>query len=198
MYDKLGLVMRLFIAVTIDQEIKRRILKVQDQIRKEVNRSKFSPKENFHITLVFLGETPEERLPVIKEAMLSAASIDGKPASAFELSFSKAGFFRRGGKELWRLGMDTKNDLLESLQKNLTAELLARNLVFDSKPFTAHITLGREICSGLWPFKIENITVPIKRLSLMQSQHIPAAGRKPTIAYTELFGYDFVPDTAFI
>jgi hypothetical protein len=43
----------------------------------------------------------------------------------------------------------------------------------------------------LWPFKTENITVPVKRLSLMQSQYIPAAEKKNTIMYTELFGYDF-------
>ncbi|MDR2701629.1 MAG: RNA 2',3'-cyclic phosphodiesterase [Spirochaetaceae bacterium] len=182
--------MRLFIAVNVDQEIKRRILEVQDRIRKEVNRGKFPPKENFHITLVFLGETPEERLPAIKEAMIQAASTGGKPVSAFEFSFSKAGFFKRGGKELWWLGTDTKNDRLENLQKNLTSELLARNFVFDNKPFTAHITLGREIRSELWPFNTENIAVPVNRLSLMQSQHLPAAEKKSAVVYTELFGCD--------
>jgi 2'-5' RNA ligase len=182
--------MRLFIAVNFDQEIKRRILAVQDRIRKEVNKGKFPPKENFHITLVFLGEIPEDRLPIIKEAMMQAASIGGKPVSAFELSFSKAGFFKRGAKELWWLGTDAKNDQLENLQKNLASKLLAENFVIDSKPFTTHITLGREIHSGLWPFKTENITVPVKRLSLMQSRHIPSAEKKSAIVYTELFGYD--------
>ncbi|MDR2729586.1 MAG: RNA 2',3'-cyclic phosphodiesterase [Treponema sp.] len=183
--------MRLFIAVDLDQEIKHRVLAVQDRIRKEVNHGKFPEKENFHITLVFLGETPEERLPVIKEVIKQAASKSGKPVPAFELSFSRAGFFKRGARELWWLGADTKNYQLESLHKNLTSELLARNFIFDSKPFTAHITLGREIRGGLWPFETENITVPVKRLSLMQSRHIQAAGKKTTVAYTELFGYDF-------
>jgi 2'-5' RNA ligase len=128
--------MRLFIAVNFDQETKCRILSVQERIRKEVNRGKFPPKENFHITLVFLGKTPQERLPAIKEAMVQAASAGGKPVSAFELSFSMAGFFKRGAKGLWWLGTDGKNDRLETLQKNLTSELLARNIVFDSKPFS--------------------------------------------------------------
>jgi 2'-5' RNA ligase len=183
--------MRLFIAVNLDQEIKRRILAVQDRIKNEINQGKFTPKENFHITLVFLGETPEERLPAIKEVIIQAASKYGKPVSVFELSFSRAGFFKRGAKELWWLGTDAKNYQLENLHKNLTLELLARNFLFDSKPLTAHITLGREIRGGLWPFETENITVPVKRLSLMRSRHIPAAEKKSTVVYTELFGYDF-------
>jgi len=182
--------MRLFIAINFDEEVKSRFLTVQDRIRKADSRGKFPPKENFHITLVFLGETPEERLPVIRDAMVQAASSGGKPVPAFEISFNKTGFFKRGVKELWWLGMDAKNNRLESVQKNLTAELLARNCVFDARPFSAHITLGREIRSGLWPFKTETITVPVKRLSLMQSRHTQTTNRKNAVVYAELFGYD--------
>jgi 2'-5' RNA ligase len=200
--------MRLFIAVNFDEEVKRRILTVQEKIRKEAEKGTFSPPENVHITLVFLGETPEERLQEIKDAIVRSASVNGKPVPSFTTAFSNAGFFKRGPKELWWLGSDGKENRpvspaacagkvggneaggLEELQHRLALELKSRNFVLDSRPFTAHITLGREIRSSLWPFKTETIVIPVKRISLMESRHIPVPGKKTTLVYTELFGYD--------
>ena len=188
--------MRLFIAVNFSEEIKRRIKTVQEQIRKETEGGKFSLPENLHLTLVFLGETPEERLTAVKDAMIEALSIDGKPVPSFEIAFSNADFFKRGGKELWWLGPETKenNDSLTSLkelQNHLVVELQKRNFIIDSKPFTAHITLGREIRGSLWPFKTETIIIPVTRLSLMLSRHMPTSGKRNTLVYTELAGFDF-------
>lgn len=193
--------MRIFTSVNFDEETKRRLLAVQDRIRKEAGRGKFPPRENFHLTLVFLGETSEERLPEIKDAIVQAASSGEKPRPAFELSFSRAGFFKRGAKELWRLDSADDPDgteRLAELQRALASELLTRGFIIDPRPFTPHITLGREIKNGPWPFKTENIAIPVKRISLMQSRHIPAdsavrqkqvfAGRR-SLAYVEIFGY---------
>ena len=191
--------MRLFIAITFDEQIKNRIIIVQEKIREKAKKGKFPPAENFHLTLVFLGETPQERLPDIKAAMEQAASVDEKPNSPFELVFNKTGFFKRGAKELWWLGMNAtkKNGMdkrnsstetgLEKLQGRLVSELLARNFKIDSRPYTPHITLGREIISDLWPFETENIIVPFNRLSLMLSEHKPVSGKKNKLVYTELF-----------
>ena len=189
--------MRLFIAVNFDGEAKRRILAVQERIREEAKGGKFSPPENLHMTLAFLGETPEERLQAVKEAMVCSARQGGKSVPSFEITLSNTGFFRRGHKELWWLGTDSKENngnlgSLKELQSRLSAELRARNFSIESRPFTAHITLGREIQSssanGLWPFKTETIVIPVKRLSLMQSRH--TAGQKNILVYTELFGHD--------
>ena len=197
--------MRLFIAINFDDEAKRRILTVQNKIKKEAGNGKFSPPENLHLTLVFLGETAEERLPEIQEAMIQAVS-DEKFRPVINLVFSKAGFFKRGGKELWYLGTGKeKTDgetRLTSLQQRLAGELLKRNFFIDKRPFTAHITLGREIKSnptsnseltcnnGLWPFETENILIAVKRLSLMESSHVRSSGGKSVLVYTELFGYE--------
>ena len=184
--------MRLFIAVTFDEKTKRRIETVQDQLRKEAARGKFTLPENLHLTLVFLGETAEKLLPEIMDAMKKAVSPDGIPYTAFDLVFSKTGFFKRSGKELWWLGTGEENRAgekrLKELQAGLSRELTARNFSIDKRPFTAHITLGREIINGPWPFETEKITVSINRLSLMLSEHKPAQGRKNRLVYTEIFG----------
>ena len=186
--------MRLFIAVNFSKEVKQQILEVQDRIKDVVKQGKFSSPENLHLTLVFLGETPAERLPEIKNAMNQVAFSDRKPASAFYLAFSNAGFFKRGGKELWWLGIDEKNcneeKQLKALQSSLAAELTSRGFHIDRRPFTAHITLGREIKNGPWPFKTEKIPVNVKRISLMLSEHMRNPDKKNKLIYTELFGCD--------
>ena len=199
--------MRLFIAVNFDEEIKRRILAVQARIKENTKGGKFSPPENLHLTLVFLGETPEERLPEVKDAIVCSAQENGKPVPSFKITLSDTGFFKRGRKELWWLGTDAKEksgnvNILGELQRRLAAELMSRKFFIDSRPFTAHITLGREINSnfagdnsfaggnGLWPFKTEKIIIPVKRLSLMQSLRKPMDGKRNVLVYTELFGFD--------
>jgi len=188
--------MRLFIAVNFSEKVKRRILVVQDRIKEQAKKGKFPPEENLHLTLVFLGETPEDRIPEITNAMKAAVSSGEKPDPSFTITFFYAGFFKRGRKELWWLGTDARknpndNEPLKKLQKRLTSELLARNIPVDPKPFTAHITLGREITDGPWPFKTESIVIPVNRISLMLSEHKPVSGKKNTLVYTELFGYNF-------
>ena len=194
--------MRLFIAVNFDEQLKQRILAVQNRIRQGVKCGKFPPPENFHLTLVFLGEIPEEYLPKIKAVMMQAASSGGKPDIAFELVFSHTGFFKRGAKELWWLGTDSAENRrtppsrpdgiaqLEKLQKKLASEFIAHNFLVDSRSFTPHITLGREIQSNLWPFKTENINIPVRRLSLMRTERITVSQRENKLVYTELFGYN--------
>ena len=99
----LQLAMKLFMAVNFDEDIKLRIKTVQDKLKKETQRGKFSLPENLHLTLVFLGETAEDRLPEIKNAMEQTVCSDAAPIYPFDLIFSCAGFFKRGGKELWYL-----------------------------------------------------------------------------------------------
>ena len=187
--------MRLFIAVNFDNETKRQIIAVQDIIKKETQNGKFTNPDNLHLTLVFLGETAEERLPEIKNAIIQVAS-DEETNPPVKLTFSKAGFFKRGGKELWYLGLNNqKTDgetRLKTLQQRLARELLERNFVIDKRPFNAHITLGREINTGMWPFETGSIVIQIKRISLMQSHHKQDDKKKNVLVYTELFGYDIV------
>jgi 2'-5' RNA ligase len=210
--------MRLFIAVTPDNTTKRRIMAVQELIKAQSSRGKFVPPENLHLTLVFLGETPEDRLAGIKRIL------DTITVPTFEMRFSRAGFFKRAHKELWWLspdyeegghnkaGLQDKSGLLPliAIQRQLTADLLAAGFSVDTRPFRAHITLAREIrrvCSAVRPaveethyypgrpFTVEAITVRVKRISLLLSEHRrDENGRSvPGQVYTELSGKDLPP-----
>jgi 2'-5' RNA ligase len=179
--------MRLFIAVTVNDEIKRRIVELQETIKARSLKGRFTKPEHLHLTLVFLGETPGERIAEISGIMRKAA------LPPFELPLSTAGFFKRAGKELWWLGAGLPPsagadevphglDKLCRLRQNLAEGLLAAGFSIDTHPFNAHITLGREIRSTASPFTVEAIVIPVNRISLMKSER---QGR--SLVYTELF-----------
>jgi 2'-5' RNA ligase len=178
--------MRLFIAVNFSDEVKERLIAAQGQLRVRALAGRFSREEHLHLTLVFLGETPESRLPELRRIM---EGIHGQP---FRFTLTRGGFFKRPGGGLWWIGAEEERPgetgPLSGLQGQLAAMLLAQGFPIDTKPFKAHITLGRDIRlrERLDPALLvgEPVTVPVNRVSLMRSEY--SGG----LVYTELFGYN--------
>jgi 2'-5' RNA ligase len=182
--------MRLFIAVNFDEEVKDALTALQDRLRNLAAGGNFSRRENLHLTLAFLGETPESRVPPIGEIIRDLPVGKGSPG----LNLCRAGCFRHGGKELWWIGPapdDPGLPFLLELRRRLTTGLEQRGADYDRRAFNAHITLGREI-RGV-PRAAEpaalvpegGVPLPLKRLSLMQSGR--AGG---LLSYVELYGRD--------
>jgi 2'-5' RNA ligase len=176
--------MRLFIAVNFDDQVKGRFLEAQGRIRAKSRGGNFSREENLHLTLVFLGETPGERLPEIGRIMGQTAG----PSPG--LVFSGLGCFSRARKELWYLGAEEGPGLerVRMIREGLCSGLLALGFPIDTRPFRAHVTLGREIrrdLTGENPDWDERIVVPVRRISLMRSDH-----HRGLLVYTELFGQE--------
>jgi len=189
---------RLFIAINCNGTTKKLLLSVQDNIKAQSLKGNFSRPENLHLTLVFLGETPEEQIPpicsVIKKAALQEAG--QSPITPFTLTFSQTGCFRHSGKELWWIGVDCSAHaeladpslaMLKNLRQRITAGLSAANIAYDDRPFRPHITLGREIKHET-PIVLrqQKIALPVNRISLMKSERLSGAS-----VYTEIFGLDF-------
>jgi 2'-5' RNA ligase len=93
-----------------------------------------------HVTLAFLGNTPDERLGDVAAAAETAA----RAVTAFDIELDRPGRFPASGKPriVW-LGMGAGAAALLALGERLRAELARRDLAFDSKPLRAHVTLGR-------------------------------------------------------
>jgi 2'-5' RNA ligase len=186
--------MRLFIAINCGDEIKNRLLSVQDKIKSQSLKGNFSRPENLHLTLVFLGETPEDQVPEICAVIKEAAK---PPVAPFTLTFSQTGCFTHSGKELWWIGTgraDPSLNILKKLRQRITGGLSAAGVTFDDRRFNPHITLGREIKHNA-PIVIpqQEITYPVNRISLMKSERLGG-----TLTYTEIFGQDLaaVPSAA--
>jgi 2'-5' RNA ligase len=178
--------MRLFIAVNFSDEVKNRIVNIQEQLRAQTVTGNFTRPGNFHLTLAFLGETPEEKLKPLFRIM---EEIHAPP---FDISFSSAGCFSHSRKELWWIGAEPDcpglgllkaihQQLIDRLDKEV--DFQGKSFSVDKRPFNAHITLGREI-KHFGPIALDKpcITVRVDRISLMKSEHV-----KGVLTYTELF-----------
>jgi 2'-5' RNA ligase len=173
--------MRLFIAVNFDNAVKERLLEIQAQLRSQSTRGNFTRRENLHLTLAFLGETPEEKLP----SLLKIANDVRSLPEPIELSFTHTGCFTHSHKNLWWVGADESCPGLRRLRAihgELIKRLLDAGFSVDKRPFNPHITLGREIKHlQQIDLKCDEIKVKIDRISLMKSEHI-----RGVLTYTEL------------
>lgn len=127
--------MRLFVALDIDADIRRRITEFRNQMRPLAPDVRWVEPETFHITLQFLGET--KRLDEIQRALQSVR------AAPIALSFRNAGFFPspKSPRVFW-IGIEADQNLQELV--NCVGQVL-RPLGFepDAAPFKPHLTLAR-------------------------------------------------------
>jgi RNA 2',3'-cyclic 3'-phosphodiesterase len=178
--------LRLFVSINCDNNVKKQLLAVQDKIRTQSVKGNFSLPENLHLTLVFIGETPADKVQPITSAIDKALTPHIAP---FSLAFSATGCFKHSNKELWWIGTE-RNDIyietLKTIRRRITEELLSKGVSFDNRPFNPHITLGREIKHEA-PIIIpkQEIIYPVERISLMKSERV--SGK---LTYTEIFGRD--------
>ena len=95
-------------------------------------------RENFHVTLAFLGDTPLGSVEAIRGCLEEAARLP-----AFDAGLGGLGAFPHAGEPrvVWHglaAGSREAGNLADRVRRNLKAAKLA----FDGKPFRAHITLA--------------------------------------------------------
>src|SRR5437868_13188406 len=79
--------MRLFVAIDLDEQIRQKILRFMEGVSGFARDVRWMKPEALHLTLKFIGEFPEAKLPELKQAMASVRS------EAFDISFAGTGFF---------------------------------------------------------------------------------------------------------
>ena len=128
--------MRLFIAVELSEEMKNALRRAQDELCDHGVRGRFTPAENMHLTLAFIGEVPDAE-PVLEA--LSKVSF-----TPFSLCLEGLGCFG----DLWWAGMEA-SDALASLARTVRHALADAGVPFDRKRFSPHITLIRKTKSRM-------------------------------------------------
>ena len=122
--------MRLFIAIELEEQFRAILTGVQDAWRRRGVQGSFTPPENLHLTLAFLGEYPDP------DAVLEAMERVHFPPVQLRLD----GFGSFG--DLYWCGLES-GGALEQLSGKLRRALAEDDLPFDRKRFRAHITLVR-------------------------------------------------------
>ena len=129
--------MRLFLAIPLPPDLATRAFEILPTALPGLRRVK---AENLHITLAFLGHTPDERLDDVAAAAREAAL----PVSPFRLSFDRAGRFpERGRPRVVWLGIADGEASVAELGAGVYAGLRSRGLRFDDRPLAPHLTLAR-------------------------------------------------------
>lgn len=172
--------MRLFFALEFGDTVKDALCEAMDRIRPCCEQGRFTPRANLHLTLVFLGEVPPERLAEARRAM------EEVPATSFPLQIGGMGCFRQRGGYLYWAGVERSAPLL-ALHDSLCGRLRKRGFHVEEQVYRPHLTLVRqavlkEDCDR------SALTVPVlqskaERFGLMLSER-----KDGCQVYTELFG----------
>lgn len=133
--------MRLFIAVPIDDQVRAAAARIIGDLKESGADVKWVEPENLHLTLSFLGEAREEKIPILKSALDEAAAGN----SSFDIAFDRLGAFGAPSRPsvLW-LGIGSGAKVLSELAARLKAALTTAGLApAADHEFSPHLTLGR-------------------------------------------------------
>ena len=165
--------MRLFIAIDLSEDMKRALISLQNEMKRAGVRGNYTPRENMHLTLAFIGEynDPEKASNVL----------DGLRFSPIQLSLEGVGSFG----EVWWAGLKA-SDALSSLAARLRRALANAGIPCDGKRFSPHVTLlRRPDALHIPPLAPQDASMVANRVRLMRSDR-----GKNGMIYTELYGVD--------
>ena len=152
------------------------------------------PPENLHVTLAFLGHTPDERLDDVVAAAREAAAL----VPPFVLSFDRAGRFpERGRPRVVWLGMADGEANVVELGSAASAGLRKRALDFEDRPLAPHLTLARvaddasaaeakTVGAALEGLAIERLRFGVTEIAVVQSVLSPKGARYTALATVPL------------
>jgi len=131
------LAIRVFISVDMDPTEK--LMEMQEILSSSGADLRIVPPENLHVTLQFLGDVDEGKIPLLKEILTKIAS-KYRPA---ELSLRGLGAFPSNSyiKVVW-VGMEGAGSLTD-ISRELGGEIARLGLKTDRKGFRPHLTLAR-------------------------------------------------------
>jgi 2'-5' RNA ligase len=139
--------MRLFIAADLDDGARAAVSEAVARFRALSERDRHGSARgvswvaarNLHLTLHFLGEVDDSRVPPLLQGLAPALEAD-----APRIGLAGWGVFPPHGaaRVIW-LGVTAGADILASAHAALASRLRAAGLTLESRPFAPHLTVGR-------------------------------------------------------
>jgi 2'-5' RNA ligase len=131
---------RAFVAVLLDEPIRRAVAAQVDRLRPLSKAVAWVPPHNLHLTLRFLGDQTEAQLGEVVPALEEAAS--GVPT--FTLSLKGLGAFPglEHPRTLW-VGVSEGGPEVQRLQARVAETLERRGVPIEARAWQAHVTIGR-------------------------------------------------------
>lgn len=166
--------MRLFIGIAFPQEPFLPILK---ELEGKLQKGKATRNGNLHLTLAFLGEIAEERIPTLK------GIVDEAKGPSFPLLFDRYGFFDRGILFL----QPQRQQELFSLEEHIERNLRKNGFALEERPYRPHLTLAR---NAILSAPLSPVSIPLRaeNVTLFHSHRIG-----DTLTYTPLYSTPLSP-----
>jgi 2'-5' RNA ligase len=131
--------MRLFLAIELDQGLRRALYEATAPLRAVVPDAAWVPEERLHLTLKFLDERPETLVEPLIAAMNDVAA--GHWPVPMRLRGVGAFPNLRRPRVVW-VGIEPAPKL-ELLQHDVEERCAALGIEVEGKPFRPHLTIGR-------------------------------------------------------
>jgi len=184
---------RSFVAVPLDAAAQRALVALERELARAAPELKWVDPELMHLTLKFLGDVAEERLPEVTSAVRAALA----PFRAFDVQLSGAGAFPdpAHARVLWA-GAGAGTPELASLARAVEEAVEPLGFERESREWRAHVTLSRVKTRLREPAKLqEALAAPhelprfrVDRVHLMKSEQSPRG-----LSYTPLATMELMP-----
>lgn len=131
---------RTFIAIEFSESLKEEISEIQKSLKGELSKLKWVSKDNFHLTLKFIGDVESKRIPKLTEGLKRA--VQGR--EPFMINLAGLGGFPKihFPKVVW-IGVNQGREGLVQLQKLVEDDLVAQGFDREVRPYSPHLTLAR-------------------------------------------------------
>lgn len=133
---------RCFVALPLPSELKERVAEFQQRLssRLSTNALKWTKRDQWHLTLVFLGNVDVDRIDAVKASLSSACA----PHASMNLRLETAGCFPNFKRPnvIW-IGVGGDVGPLGALANSTRGALEPFCERPEKKPFNAHLTLAR-------------------------------------------------------
>ncbi len=134
--------LRLFIAIPLPEPLLRQLAQVQRTLEKEMPAGsvRWVNPEGIHLTLKFLGDTPEGKVPAIRDALAAVA----RRAVPCTFTVGELGCFPnlRRPRVVW-VGVREEGGQLRALQEAVERAMVSLGYPREGRGFSPHLTLGR-------------------------------------------------------
>jgi 2''-5'' RNA ligase len=181
------------VAIEIPREIARSTHEAIEPLRLALAKARWTPIENWHVTVRFLGATPRAHVDQVSKRLGAVAA----GVVPFSTRLTGLGAFpsSAGARVIWA-GLDDRAGRMAELALAVDAGLSGedhRSSRQASRPFIAHMTVARIDPAVRLPSSFTEITVPtyaftVRELILYRSHIVRPAPRYEAIARFPLEG----------
>lgn len=128
---------RLFVAVEVPEAIRLDLSRRLEPWRSKLTEARWVPSGNWHVTLLFLGATRDDRVVWVRERLGKTCG----GASAFDTAITALGGFPSAShaRVVWA-GLEDRSGRMGQLARRVREGLEAEP---DPRPFVAHMTVAR-------------------------------------------------------